>query len=95
MTEMRTALDRQSKGDASALDALYEWIALIDFSRDVLELQAPRLQMLGVPRCGWTDLGTVLRVEATVRSLSASAGISGAPMTAPAPLFCDLSAAAV
>ncbi|HWG68728.1 MAG TPA: sugar phosphate nucleotidyltransferase [Steroidobacteraceae bacterium] len=95
--EMSTALDRQSEGQPNALDVLYETIAPIDFSRDVLELEASRLQVLGVPRCGWTDLGTPQRVEATVRHLSANAGISGArAMTsAPPPLFFDLSTAPV
>jgi mannose-1-phosphate guanylyltransferase len=91
---MREALDRQSAGEVDALKDLYETVATIDFSRDVLELQATRLQVIGVPRCGWTDLGTPKRVEATVRHLSASAGIAS-PVRAPAPLFFDLSGAAI
>jgi mannose-1-phosphate guanylyltransferase len=95
IAEMSAALDRQSEGDTDALEDFYETLAPIDFSRDVLELQATRLNLLRVTRCGWTDLGTPQRVEATVRHLSASAGIARALTRAPSALFFDLSAAAI
>lgn len=91
---MEAALNRQAQGDADAIKSLYEGIEPMDFSRDVLELQATRLHTIGVSRCGWTDLGTPQRVEATVRQLSASAGIVRALARVPEALFFDLSAAA-
>ena len=91
---MNAALDREGAGDPHALEALYETLEPVDFSRDVLELQGPRLHTLAVPRCGWTDLGTPQRVEATVRNLSARVGIAHA-LEVPSPLFFDLSGAAV
>jgi mannose-1-phosphate guanylyltransferase len=95
ISEMKAVLDRESLGDADALEDLYGKIAPMDFSKDVLELQATRLQLMGVSRCGWTDLGTPQRVEATVRHLSASAGIARALSRIPAALFFDLSAAVI
>jgi mannose-1-phosphate guanylyltransferase len=94
MANMRAALDREAAGDTHGLTNLYETMESIDFSRDILELQAPRLKLLTVPRCGWTDLGTPQRVGAMLRILSASVGISRTG-TPPAPLFFDLSATAV
>jgi mannose-1-phosphate guanylyltransferase len=92
---MGAALDRQAAGDSNALRDLYATIEPIDFSRDVLELQANQLRLMVVPRCGWTDLGTPQRVEATVRHLSAASAISLPVMRAPAPLFFDLGGAAI
>jgi mannose-1-phosphate guanylyltransferase len=89
---MRAALRREAAGDARALEGLYDSIAPMDFSRDVLEPQAPRLQVIRVPSCGWTDLSTPRRVEATARDLSVSGGLARQHEPHP-PLFCDLAAA--
>jgi mannose-1-phosphate guanylyltransferase len=70
VVQMREALKQQAAGDEEYLDRWYESVTPIDFSRDVLEVQATRLKVLRVPRCGWTDLGTPQRVVATVRDLS-------------------------
>lgn len=53
-----------------ALNALYSKLQPLDLSRDVLELQAHRLQVIRTSHCGWADLGTPKRVAATVRSLA-------------------------
>jgi mannose-1-phosphate guanylyltransferase len=87
---MQAALDEEAAGEAGALAALYATLAPIDFSRDVLELQANRLQVMRVPNCGWTDLGTPQRVEATVRRLVARTPAAPRPVHAPAPMFFDL-----
>ena len=52
-----------------ALELLYEDLKSYDFSRDVLERHEQNLQVVPVPSCGWTDLGTPKRVEEAVRSL--------------------------
>jgi mannose-1-phosphate guanylyltransferase len=57
-------------GDAS-LRAVYQQLPSLDFSRDLLEPQANRLQVLAVPPCGWNDLGTPQRVVETLRQLPA------------------------
>jgi hypothetical protein len=44
------------------MSGLYQRLAPVDFSRDVLEGQEPMLRVLTVPNCGWTDLGTPQRV---------------------------------
>lgn len=61
---MRRALrwDRLAPGSASAVGALYDELATVDFSRDVLAKQISHLRVLRVPSCGWTDLGTPERV---------------------------------
>jgi mannose-1-phosphate guanylyltransferase len=53
-----------------ALELLYADLESHDFSRDVLERHEQMLQVLRVPSCGWTDLGTPKRVEETIRSLA-------------------------
>lgn len=49
--------------------ALYDRIAAADFSRDVLQGAESELGVLVVPECGWTDLGTPLRLAACARTL--------------------------
>jgi len=51
---MREILRRQARGEPHALDEFYRTAAPLDFSHDVLEVQAPRLQVLRLPNCGWT-----------------------------------------
>jgi mannose-1-phosphate guanylyltransferase len=69
---MRDALDlaQSELGGPVALELLYADLESHDFSRDVLERHEQVLQVLRVPSCGWTDLGTPKRVEETIRSLA-------------------------
>lgn len=71
---MQAALARSGHaGEPSVeLRALYERLPDVDFSRHLLEQATDRLRVRAVPRCGWTDLGTVGRVAKTVRSLPPS-----------------------
>jgi mannose-1-phosphate guanylyltransferase len=89
--EMRAALKAQLAGHAAALNGFYDRIKPIDFSKDVLEVQAHRLQVIRVPPCGWTDLGTPQRVEATVRSIAVGEELARRRQP-PTPLFFDLGA---
>ena len=66
---MREALECEAKGDSKALDTHYQSLQPLDFAHDILEVQAPRLRVIRVPRCGWTDLGTPKRVEAVIRKI--------------------------
>jgi mannose-1-phosphate guanylyltransferase len=72
------AADRASDGHA-ALDGFYEELPPMDFSHEVLERQTHLLEVLRLPPCGWTDLGTPKRVEATIEKLRHSALSSRAP----------------
>src|SRR5450631_898234 len=54
---------------APSLAEVYQQLPTADFSRDLLEPQASRLQGLRVPSCGWNDLGTPKRVIETLRTL--------------------------
>lgn len=70
--QMRRVFDRraatQSRWDD--LVALYEKLPTMDFSRDVVECGALPLDVLSVPACGWSDLGTPARLaQAAGRSV--------------------------
>jgi mannose-1-phosphate guanylyltransferase len=54
--------DLRAPGDAIAAAELYERLPDLDFSRHVLEGAEKTLQVLAVPPCGWSDLGTPKRV---------------------------------
>lgn len=49
-------------GASSTLGRLYRHLPTIDFSRHVAEGGDPRLRVVPVPHCGWSDLGTPQRV---------------------------------
>jgi mannose-1-phosphate guanylyltransferase len=53
--------------DPRALEALYERIPSLDFSKEVLEGCPGGLSVLAAPSCGWVDLGTPARVARYVR----------------------------
>jgi mannose-1-phosphate guanylyltransferase len=93
VSEMREALQCSMAGHSGSLDRFYEKIEPIDFSKDILEIRANLLQVLRVPHCGWTDLGTPKRVEATIRSMAARKGMRRALADRSVPLFFDLGSA--
>lgn len=47
----------------------YDLLPEVDFSRHVLAGQESVLRVMRVPPCGWSDLGTPLRVRETLRRL--------------------------
>ena len=63
MAERRIALE------GALFDQLYERLPSVDFSRGVLEGHEATLQVLPVPRCGWTDLGTPQRIGMALERL--------------------------
>jgi mannose-1-phosphate guanylyltransferase len=56
-----------------ALSHLYERISDIDFSHHILQRQVADLQVVPVPQCGWSDLGTPHRVAERANLLSGNA----------------------
>jgi mannose-1-phosphate guanylyltransferase len=78
---MRAAVgSKKSHGPHTpSLADVYQELATVDFSRDLLEPQAPQLQVLSVPSCGWNDLGTPKRVIETLRTLPAEPKRTDAP----------------
>ncbi len=44
---------------------LFERLPRLDFSQDILQSSLPSLSVLTVPPCGWSDMGTPRRVQAT------------------------------
>jgi len=57
--------------DSAAITAAYRRLPRVDFSRDILEPQSAKLQVLRGPRSGWSDLGTPNRVGDTLFHLAA------------------------
>jgi mannose-1-phosphate guanylyltransferase len=57
--------------DAAEMDMAYQHLRSVDFSRDVLQGSEAQMQVLPVPKCGWTDLGTPRRVGLTLERLIA------------------------
>lgn len=62
--DMRSVVTASSVAMAPSdeLAALYERLPATDFSRDIVERCASQLQVIQVPACGWSDLGTPRRV---------------------------------
>lgn len=52
--------------DEAGLRTLYRDLPEVDFSRHIATGQEHRLATLGVPRCGWSDLGTPNRLAQTL-----------------------------
>ena len=63
-------LDRARPAGHAALAELYEHLPTVDFSREILEQHARMLQVVPVPRCGWSDLGTPKRVVEALNKLA-------------------------
>jgi mannose-1-phosphate guanylyltransferase len=61
--------ERRIEVQAARLEQLYERLPSVDFSHGVLQSREATLQVLPVPRCGWTDLGTPQRVGVTLQRL--------------------------
>ena len=78
---MRAAIGEMEMSGAAALASTYRELPAVDFSRDLLEPQAGRLQVLRAPPCGWSDLGTPKRVIETLTQLQAE--LDGVPVPSP------------
>lgn len=61
--------DRLDPMDGIAMASLYDRLPTLDFSRDIIEGREASLQVLAVPPCGWSDLGTLKRVAETLRRI--------------------------
>lgn len=64
------ALSRLTSGSSQSAVDLYRELPQIDFSRDVLEGAETALRLLQAPRCGWSDLGTPMRLAHTLQTLA-------------------------
>jgi hypothetical protein len=63
--------------EGAELDELYQSLPDLDFSRDILEGNEAKLRVLTVPRCGWSDLGTLDRIALMVRHFEQERTVSG------------------
>lgn len=55
--------DHHAKLTQVLLDELYARLPTLDFSRDILQGVESFLEVLSVPACGWSDLGTPRRIR--------------------------------
>jgi mannose-1-phosphate guanylyltransferase len=55
--------------EGATLEAVYQRLRTLDFSKDVLQGKESILKVLTVPHCGWTDLGTPERVGLILEQL--------------------------
>jgi mannose-1-phosphate guanylyltransferase len=62
-------LDAMEHLNGHAMENMYRNLPTVDFSRDILQGREERLQVISVPQCGWTDLGTPPRVASTLQRL--------------------------
>ncbi|HYL02479.1 MAG TPA: sugar phosphate nucleotidyltransferase [Steroidobacteraceae bacterium] len=72
VTQLRQAL-REEGAKRVSLASCYLGLEARDFSRHILEGQESALRVLRVPSCGWSDLGTPLRIEEVLRRYPATA----------------------
>ena len=63
------AMGAMRRTTGAAIESVYQNLSDSDFSRDVLEGKESSLQVLAVPPCGWTDLGTPKRIGLTLERL--------------------------
>jgi len=77
LESMRRILEAEKlNGDRGLLNAEYlKWPSL-DFSREILEQNIDAVQVLRLPVCGWTELGTVSKIQKALshRGSAPSAG---------------------
>jgi len=71
---------------ARALIQLYERLADVDLSHQLFQFYVTDLQVVVVPHCGWSDLGTPQRVSERVSLLAAQPHRPPHPRTQTAPL---------
>jgi mannose-1-phosphate guanylyltransferase len=60
-----------------AVVRLYEELPAADLSRDVLQRSPADLRVLPVPSCGWTDVGTPLRLAECLAALRPARATTG------------------
>jgi mannose-1-phosphate guanylyltransferase len=64
------ALDARRGGEPVALEQLYDDLPSVDFSKAIMQRAADRLSVITAPACGWSDLGTPMRVAQALRRLT-------------------------
>ncbi len=64
---------RSTEPADSLFEQFFRRLPTVDFSHGVLEGNEATLQVLPVPRCGWTDLGTPQRIGMTLQRLRENA----------------------
>jgi mannose-1-phosphate guanylyltransferase len=82
---MMSAFVRHREGDgrSRSLDEFYEHLAVIDFSRAVIQGTESAHRVSTAPACGWTDLGTPRSVVQALRKFGLAPSVSAPSIPAP------------
>ena len=72
-------LDLCGKADFARAVAIFDLLPRVDFSQDILTVQASSLHLQRVPHCGWSDLGTPRRMSAVLRRIEQTEDRSMSP----------------
>lgn len=91
---MQTALVRDARsGTRAALEEVYQHLQPVDFSRAIVQGAESQLRVITAPACGWSDLGTPLRVAEALRRLAEEKierSVARAPSYVTPPAFINL-----
>lgn len=83
---LESAVGARVGSSSSRVRKAYASLPGLDFSRDLLEHTTSNLEVLTVPGCGWSDLGTPDRVAACLRQAGPRSRWGHAPAASLAPL---------
>jgi mannose-1-phosphate guanylyltransferase len=90
LSAMREAIAHTHDSRPGALEAFYAELEPVDFSRAVLQRREQLLQVLRMPSCGWTDLGTPQRLESVIQTLRGDISLMRQPQLEAKALYLDL-----
>jgi len=92
--QMINALARDLRRDevTPALEELYAYLPVVDFSRAVMQGAESALRVNTAAACGWTDLGTPRRVAQILRRFQLASAIHPLEGALAVPAFVDLAA---
>ncbi len=93
LTAMREAIALSNDNRPDALQSFYDGLESVDFSRAVLQRREQRLQVLRMPSCGWTDLGTPQRLDSVIQTLRNDTAAMRRPAVEAKALYLDLALA--
>jgi mannose-1-phosphate guanylyltransferase len=71
---LREAINRPAGGEQRLADE-YRHLSAVDFSHEILEQHSDNVQVLRLPVCGWTELGSAAKIEKALSYLGSSSPI--------------------
>lgn len=87
--QQAVANDCESAMTGEMAAGFYRDLAPVDFSRDILCGQEPRLRVLGAPPCGWADLGSPRQLARVMRGARPARVASRGPWDLSTPVLAE------